>query len=116
LVLPFVNSNYEKPEIPTVINIIILIFFIFIAIIMNRPLCKYICPLGLVLAVGNKLPSKKYVINAEKCTECGLCVKKCKMNIVPYRQINSVECIYCGECHKICPCKAINKKTVCHLR
>jgi polyferredoxin len=109
-VLPFVNSKYENPEMQTVINIIIFIIFIFIAIIMSRPLCKYICPLGLVLAIGNKIPSKKYEVNAAKCTECGLCVKKCKMNIIPYWQINNVECIYCGECQKTCPCKAIYKK------
>jgi MinD superfamily P-loop ATPase len=65
-----------------------------------------------VLAIGNKIPSKKYEVNREKCTECGLCVKKCKMDIVPYKQINNIECICCEVCLKICPCKAICKKTV----
>jgi ferredoxin len=64
-----------------------------------------------VLAIGNKIPSKKYEVNIEKCTKCSLCVKKCKMDIIPYKQINNIECIYCGACQKVCPCKAIYKRT-----
>ncbi|MDR0424738.1 MAG: 4Fe-4S binding protein [Clostridiales Family XIII bacterium] len=111
LFLPFVEINYEDFDIPLVINIIsIVVIFVFIPIIISRPLCKYLCPLGIIFAIGNKIPPKKYEINIEKCTECGLCIKKCKMDIIPYKKINSIECIYCGNCKKICPCKAIDKK------
>jgi polyferredoxin len=85
--------------------------FLFLTIIISRPLCKYICPWGIALAIGNKIPSKKYEVNIEKCTKCGLCIKKCKIDIIPYKQINNMECIYCGTCQKICPCKAISKRT-----
>jgi polyferredoxin len=107
----FIGNNGEI-EIPVYLYVLLILAIIFVTIILSRPLCKYICPWGIVFAVGNRIPSKKYEVNREKCTECGLCVKNCKMNIIPYKQINKVECIYCGVCLKTCPCKAIYKKTV----
>jgi polyferredoxin len=112
LILPFINIKHENPNIPLWINIVILLICIFITIIISRPVCKYLCPFGIIFAIGNIIPSKKYEINIEKCTKCGLCVKKCKMDIIPYEQINSIECVYCGSCKKICPCKAIDKKNL----
>jgi polyferredoxin len=107
----FIGSNGEI-EIPVYLYVLLILVIIFVTIILSRPLCKYICPWGIVFAVGNRIPSKKYEVNTEKCTECGLCVIKCKMDIIPYKQINKVECIYCGACQKICPCKTISKKPV----
>ncbi|MDR1238864.1 MAG: 4Fe-4S binding protein [Treponema sp.] len=111
LVLPFFIGDNIKIELPTFVYVLQILVFIFLTIIISRPLCKYLCPWGIVLAIGNKIPSKKYEVNIKKCTGCGLCVKKCKMDIMPYKQINNVECIYCGTCQKICPCKAISKRT-----
>jgi polyferredoxin len=108
--LPFFNNVYENIKLPLFANIMIFVFVILITIIISRPMCKYLCPFGIILAIGNKIPSKKYEVKHEKCTECGLCVKKCKMDIIPYKQINNIECIYCETCLKICPCKAIYKK------
>jgi polyferredoxin len=107
----FIGSNREI-EISAFVRVLLIIIVIFVTLILSRPLCKYLCPWGIVLAIGNKIPSEKYEVNIEKCTKCGLCVKKCKMDIIPYKQINNVECIYCGVCQKICPCKAISKKNL----
>ncbi|MDR1136450.1 MAG: 4Fe-4S binding protein [Clostridiales Family XIII bacterium] len=111
LVLVFFIRGNEKIEMPPFAYISQILAVIFVSIILSRPFCKYICPWGLALAIGNKIPSTKYKVNTEKCTECGSCAKKCKMDIIPYRQINNVECIYCGSCEKTCPCKAISKKS-----
>jgi polyferredoxin len=109
LFLPLFNIKYKDPDIPLVINIILIVIFLFFPMIISRPLCKYLCPAGIIFAIGNRIPSKKYGVDIKKCTGCGLCVNKCKMDIIPYKKINSIECIYCGRCKKICPCEAINK-------
>ncbi len=48
-------------------------------------------------------------IDKNKCTNCSVCTRKCKMNIEVCKSPNSSECIRCGECIKACPTKAIKK-------
>lgn len=88
-------------------KIAILIFTILVSIIIYRPFCRYICPLGAIYGVFNKVSIYRYHIDTEKCTECGACQKNCKLNIKVYKNPNSIDCIRCGECKDICPNKAI---------
>lgn len=88
-------------------KIAILIFTILVSIIIYRPFCRYICPLGAIYGVFNKISIYRYHIDTEKCTECGACQKNCKLNIKVYQNPNSIDCIRCGECKDICPNKAI---------
>lgn len=88
-------------------KIAILIFTILVSIIIYRPFCRYICPLGAIYGVFNKVSIYRYHIDLEKCTECGACQKNCKLNIKVYKNPNSIDCIRCGECKDICPNKAI---------
>jgi len=87
--------------------IIIIIAVLVIAVIIGRPFCKYLCPVGAVSSLFNKISFYKYKVLNDKCTRCGICSKKCKMDIVPYKMKNSFECIRCGYCKKICPENAI---------
>ena len=79
----------------------------FFAVIIRRPFCKYICHIGTVSSLFNKFSFYKYKTLNEKCIQCGICVKKCKMDIIPYTMKNSFECIRCGYCKKVCPKNAI---------
>ncbi|MCQ2588044.1 MAG: 4Fe-4S binding protein [Treponema sp.] len=88
-------------------KIAILIFTVLVSIIIYRPFCRYICPLGAIYGVFNKVSIYRYHIDSEKCTECGACQKNCKLNIKVYKNPNSIDCIRCGECKDICPNKAI---------
>jgi polyferredoxin len=86
---------------------IIIFIMIIIAIIIRRPFCKYFCPVGSVSSLFNKISFYKYKTLNDKCIQCGICSKKCKMNIIPYKTNNSLECIRCGYCKKVCPKNAI---------
>ena len=88
-------------------KIAILIFTVLVSIIIYRPFCRYICPLGAIYGIFNKISIYRYHIDTEKCTECGACQKNCKLNIKVYQNPNSIDCIRCGECKDICPNKAI---------
>jgi len=46
-------------------------------------------------------------LDKDACTDCGLCVGKCKMDI---RHVGDHECIQCGECIEVCPTNAIQWK------
>lgn len=87
---------------------VLLLATVLISIIIYRPFCKYLCPLGAVYSVFNPIAVFRYRVDKEKCTECGACSKVCEMCIDPVQETNHPECIHCGQCKKICPQHAID--------
>ncbi len=90
----------------------ILVVTVLSSIVIYRPFCRYVCPLGAVYGLFNKVSFLRYQINKEKCTECGLCQNTCKFDIKIYQNPNSMDCIRCGECMHACPHKAIELKKI----
>lgn len=86
---------------------IILFITIILSIMIYRPFCKYICPLGAIYGAFNKISFHRLHLDSKKCVECGLCAKTCKMNVVPYKNPCDMECIHCGDCIKACPVDAL---------
>lgn len=92
----------------------ILIITIIASILIFRPFCKVLCPLGAIYAIFNPISVYRYKIDKDKCNKCGVCANVCNMDIKTYENPNSLECIRCGECKKTCPQNAINK--VVHIK
>ncbi len=86
---------------------VLLLITILLSVIIYRPFCKYICPLGAVYSVFNPIAVFRYRVDEEKCTGCGACAKVCKMQIDPVQEANHPECIHCGQCKKVCGAHAI---------
>lgn len=86
----------------------ILALLIILSLIIYRPFCKYICPLGAIYSVFNPLSVFRYRVDKEKCVNCGKCMQVCKMNVDVLQNINSAECIRCGACKNNCPADAIS--------
>ncbi len=81
---------------------------VILSILVYRPFCKYICPLGAVYSVFNPISVFRYRVDKEACISCGACAKACQMQVDPVQNANHPECIRCGECKKACPVKAIH--------
>lgn len=88
----------------------ILIFILLASIIIYRPFCRYICPLGAIYGIFNKFSFYGYKIDKDKCTECGACQKICRLNIKVYKNPDGLDCIRCGDCKAHCPRGAIQLK------
>lgn len=69
-----------------------------------RLFCRFLCPLGALYGLFNKLSFFGIKVEKSKCTDCGLCQSKCKVDI--YRP-GDQECISCGACVDVCPTQAI---------
>ncbi|MDR2467417.1 MAG: 4Fe-4S binding protein [Spirochaetaceae bacterium] len=104
--LGYIASENEEAGPPKIILIALAASMVF-AVIIRRPFCKYICSVGTLSSLFNKFSFYKYKTLNEKCIQCEVCVKKCKMDIIPYTMKNSFECIRCGYCKKVCPKGAI---------
>ena len=85
----------------------LLVFFIVMCIFMYRFFCRFICPLGALYGFFNRLSFIGVTVNQDTCTNCGLCIKACKMDV---HKVGDHECINCGECISSCPTKAISFK------
>ncbi|NPA15613.1 MAG: 4Fe-4S binding protein [Deferribacteres bacterium] len=74
----------------------------------RRFFCRYLCPLGALLAfLGSK---RRLVIerNASSCVNCGLCDKTCPLDLKPSQYGKaSVYCWNCGECVDSCSKRAL---------
>ena len=85
----------------------ILALFIILSILFYRPFCKWICPLGAIYSLFNKVSFLKIQVDHEKCVGCQKCSRVCKMDVNVVDTPNHPECIRCGECMKACPTNAI---------
>ncbi len=81
-----------------------------LSIPVYRPFCKYLCPFGVVLGAFNKVSVGRLEVT-DSCNKCGLCRRKCPMDLTPYVDPNHMECIRCGACMKCCPRGVIQSHT-----
>lgn len=88
---------------------IILAGLLFLSLLVYRPFCRYLCPLGAIYGFFNPISFYRFRINENNCIKCSKCKRTCKFNISVYDTPNSMECIRCGDCIKVCPQKAIEK-------
>ena len=91
-------------------KITILILILIASVMIYRPFCRYLCPLGAIYGFFNRFAIYRYHIDAEKCVECGICQNACKLDIPVWQKPNSIDCIRCGECRQACPTGAIKRK------
>jgi polyferredoxin len=78
------------------------------SMLLYRPFCKYLCPLGAFYGLLNRVSLYRMEVDHAKCTNCGACERACKMQVEVRRQINSAECIRCGACREACAFDAIH--------
>jgi polyferredoxin len=89
-------------------KVAILLVTLLAAIIVYRPFCKYICPLGAIYALFNRVSLCRLRVDKDKCVGCGGCERACKMGVNPIKNPDSAECIRCGECVRACPKDALH--------
>lgn len=91
-------------------KVFLLVVTIVASILIYRPFCRFICPLGAIYGVFNPISLYRLEVAEDKCIKCNKCTRTCKLDIETYKTPNSPECIRCGDCIKACPTNAITSK------
>ncbi|MHC4957712.1 MAG: 4Fe-4S binding protein [Planctomycetota bacterium] len=72
--------------------------------ISGRAFCRYLCPLGAVLGLGNRIAAVRIAHHDAACTGCNQCLDQCPMGIDLAKRdfLTDTSCIRCGRCVAIC--------------
>ncbi len=90
---------------------VIMLFIGLACIFCFRAFCRFLCPLGAIYGFFCKLAFVGVKVDIVRCTQCGTCVRNCKMDV---KKVGDRECIHCGECMAGCPVSAISMKAGDH--
>ncbi|WP_441561819.1 4Fe-4S binding protein [Colibacter massiliensis] len=80
---------------------------VMVSIVIFRPFCRFICPLGALYGFFNKYSLLGIAVDNNRCVNCGRCAAVCKSDV---RIAGDRECISCGDCITMCPVDAIYMK------
>ncbi len=84
---------------------VVLVVTLLASAVVDRPWCKYACPLGALIGVIGRFSLVKIERDATSCTSCGLCDRKCPMQVAvsTSHRIAATECNNCLICTEACP-------------
>ena len=86
---------------------VLLISVLVTVIFVYRAFCRFLCPLGALYGLFNRISLLGIKLDRPSCVDCGRCQAHCKMDI---RHVGDAECISCGDCIAVCPTNAISYK------
>lgn len=80
---------------------LLLISFLFV----NRFWCRYLCPVGGLASIFNKVSPLHLHFDPSRCDKCKECLDVCptRVNIFDVARKRPAECILCGSCADACP-------------
>jgi len=98
----------------TWLNVVVLVGFVYAAWRIPRFWCRYVCPVGAIMAVTQKNSLLGMHRDPIKCSECKECETACPMQIpildLDWKKFNDSECILCMACIDACPAGALSPK------
>ncbi|MDQ7841462.1 MAG: 4Fe-4S binding protein [bacterium] len=86
-------------------GLIILISTVVLSFFMERPWCKYLCPLSPIVGLVGKLAPVKIERTGTYCKDCSICGVTCPMNLplATATRVTAVDCNDCLKCVGACP-------------
>lgn len=88
-------------------GLVVLILTLVASFFVERPWCRYACPLGAASSLVGKLSPVYLKREDSSCKVCKVCSKACPMGLQVHTadKITSADCIACLECVGACPRK-----------
>jgi polyferredoxin len=83
---------------PSTPRLVILGLLLVAVLFHRRPWCRVLCPLGGLLALGNRWSLFRLRWDEARCTHCGACAKACPYGVELPAGVSSARCVRCLEC------------------
>jgi polyferredoxin len=79
------------------------VFLLVSSMVLFKGFCRYVCPLGAVMAIGGLIRGRDWIERRADCgSPCQLCKVKCNYNAIkPDGKIAYSECFQCLDCVSI---------------
>ena len=106
--IPYLIMGVAKVNRPFLIHMGTLGVTLIGMVLIARFWCRYLCPMGALLSLFNRVSFMKLRLDKERCSECGVCTSKCPMGIEPHYQYDNHNCIKCGRCVDSCHLNALS--------
>ncbi len=101
------------------IRLAVVVLVLVLAVVSQRSFCKVVCPIGALIALGNKFTLFRVRIAPDACIRCRKCDLACPMDVDVMasqdkpRPVNrDTECIGCLNCEQVCPMGGISNNSV----
>ncbi|MGD9675185.1 MAG: 4Fe-4S binding protein, partial [Candidatus Bipolaricaulia bacterium] len=112
--IPYLVLGIARVNQPFLVHMATLAATLLGMVLVARFWCRYLCPMGGVLSLFNRVSFLHLRLDRAKCTECRACAAACPMGIEPHRDHDDHNCIKCGECIGACSPGALTLR--CSLR
>ncbi len=106
------SPNLDNPS--NIFQISIFLLFIIGIFAVPRFWCRYLCPVGAMSSLFNKVSLLHLHKDQSKCTRCNYCVDVCPTRVESIMEesetarIGDTSCTFCLECIEACPEKALS--------
>jgi polyferredoxin len=81
-----------------------------------RSWCRYLCPWGHITGFLHRFSRLRILLNASKCTSCGVCDEKCDVAAIEHGVVRAEHCQFCYACVDHCEAGALSVVDVWALR
>ncbi len=108
------DPNLNNPS--NIFQLAVFLLFIIGIIAIPRFWCRYLCPVGALSSLFNKISLLHLHKDQDKCTRCNYCVDVCPTHVESImhesesKRISDLGCTFCLDCVEICPEKALSVK------
>jgi ferredoxin-type protein NapH len=106
--IPYLIMGVAKVNRPFLVHMGTLTFTLVGMVLIARFWCRYLCPMGALLSLFNRVSFMKLKLDESKCSSCGACAPACPMGIEPHYQYDNHNCIKCGRCADTCHMGALS--------
>ena len=105
--IPYLFLGVATVNRPFLVHLVILIAVLIGMVLIARFWCRYLCPMGAILSLFNRVSFLHLKFDSNRCSRCSVCTDACPMGLKPYEDYDDHNCTKCGECTSVCSMDAI---------